>query len=169
MKETKLKKKINIRRSIAKLNKDTGRGYVSSQGIARPEKQIKRPCGPECSRKCIDLVSADQRLKLFNTFYGLGHVNLQWQYIAQHINRNFPIQRRRTRQHGKPKYEIVPRKPRRPNIRYYLDADNGRVQVCRKMFKSTLDVSHANILTAIRKTNDNGDLIEADRRGGVRK
>lgn len=141
------------------MNKDAGKEYVTAQGILRPEKRMRPPCGAGCRYLCHERVTERQRQQLFNTFYRLGSIHLQWKYLAKHTEKQLTKQRITIPTEGSLRRE------RKPNVIYYLDVNKNRIRVCRFMFEATFDISHSNVRTALCKTNQEGDVIDVDRRG----
>lgn len=155
----------SFRRISAKLNKDAGKEYVTAQGVSRPSKSMRPPCGAGCRYNCSEKINDRQRQKLFDAFYNLGIISLQWKYIAMHTEKQLTKQRSRTQQTD----GCAVRRERKPNVKYYLDVKANRVRVCRFMFEATFDISHSNVHTAMLKTDLNGDVIDVDRRGYHKK
>lgn len=157
-------------RNIAKRNKAIGLGYLSTAGVSRPGRHMKKPCDSSCRLKCWEKITNEQRQQLFDEYYEIGDLNRQREYIAQLIDRTRTKERIRRRS-PKPGQVIKPRKERKANIYYCLRVllNNERIRVCGQMFRSTFDISRANVETCLRKTNDEGILVEKDLRGGNRK
>lgn len=153
-------------RNIAKRNKAIGQCYLSTTGVSRPGRQMKKPCEP-CRLKCPDKITDEQRQLLFNEYYGIGNINGQREYLGKLIDKTRPKERIRRRS-PKPG-QVNKRRERKANILYYLTVDGFNVRVCGKIFRATFDISRANIDTVLRKTNDEGILVEPDLRGGNRK
>lgn len=128
---------------------------------------MRKPCEP-CRSNCPDKITDEQRQILFDEYYQIGDLNRQREYLGQLIDKTRPKERIRRRS-PKPGQTVRQRRERKPNIIYYLPVDGLNVRVCGKTFRSTFDISRANIDTVLRKTNDEGILVEHDLRGGNRK
>nr|CAI5827665.1 unnamed protein product [Callosobruchus analis] len=65
----------------------------------------------------------------------------------------------------KPKYSYSStRNYRRLNSAFYFEINHERIRVCKKFFKTTLDISDQPIRTALLKRNELG-IVESDMRG----
>lgn len=150
--------------NIAKRNKAMGISYLSPGGVARRARQMGKPC-ELCRSNCSEKITYEQRRQIFDQYYQIGDLNRQREYIGQLIDKTKPKERIR-RQSPKPNQTVIPRKERIPNLIYRLPINGEMVRVCGQMFRSTFDISKANIVTIMRKTNDQGLLVEKDLRGG---
>lgn len=71
-----------------------------------------------------------------------------------------------------PKYRRVVENAKRKrgvrnlNVAYYFQVNDERIRVCRLFLLNTLGISNSVVRTALRKCNENGDLIVGDCRGG---
>lgn len=57
------------------------------------------------------------------------------------------------------------RRERNLNVSYYFQLDDDRIRVCKTFLMNTLGISNSVIKTALKKCNENGELIVGDRRG----
>ena len=78
----------------------------------------------------------------------------------------FRLRPKKYKTRERPPVEI--KKKRNNNIRYFLDINDERLRVCKTMFLNTFDIGEAVVESAIKKTNDKGDLIDVDRRGAIK-
>lgn len=140
-----------------------GISYLSPGGVARRGRQLGKPCAA-CRSKCSEKITTEQRQHVFSQYYQIADLNRQREYIGQLIDKTRPKERIRRRS-PKPNQIIIPRE-RIPNLIYYLPINGKMIRVCGQMFRSTFDISKANIATVMKKTNDQGILVEMDLRGG---
>lgn len=145
------------KREIEKKKKCRGEGYISKKGTPRLGKTMLDPCPKHCRQLCQKRVTEQQRQAVFDEFYALGDTNLQWEYIAQRLDRIYSKSRRKKGQN-----------PRSLNIAYNFLIDGKLIQVCKTMFKHTLNIGDGVSLTALKKCK-NGVLIEPDKRGGKKE
>lgn len=149
-----------------KINKDSGKSYLSREGYLRPGKTLRPPCGSGCRLGCSKKVTEEQREKLFHHYYNLGNVTKQWQFLSEQMDQFKPKKARRLRMRLKDTEPPVRRRERNSNIVYYLKVDdNERIKVCLTMFTSTFDITSCTIQTVVRKTNPDGIVVESDMRG----
>lgn len=118
--------------------------------------------GPACKLcfyKCPINIPNVRRELLLNAFYDLGSIQKQWEYIAKCVV------------HTETKYRHIVEKPNRQrlkrnlNITYYFQLDDDRIRVCKTFLMNTLGISNTVIRTALKKCNENGELIVGDERG----
>lgn len=141
------------KRKTEKLKKDRGEAYVSATGIPRLGKKMRNPClRYKCRLNCQARVTANDRKKIFDEFYGLGDTHSQWEYIAQRLGRIVPKFRSK-------------KSTRNLNLEYNFLLNGKKVRVCKVMFIHTLNVSDGVCVTALNKCNENGVLIQSDQRG----
>lgn len=85
----------------------------------------------QCRFKCEEVLTRDERQRLFDAFYALGEQRLRWQYHAV----------------PKLKDQLIVTKRRQNNIRYFLygseehDGESLPVFVCKTTFTATFDIS----------------------------
>merc|ERR1712179_648252 len=91
--------------------------------------QAKRVWPQDCSRcllKCNDRISEDERLTIFQEYWGLADYDRQRAYLANHMKRE-----RKMGSSGMMRTIIL----------YFLTKKKKKLQVCRQFFLKTLDVS----------------------------
>lgn len=144
--------------------KNMGKAYLSRNGVQRDGKILKQPCPVTCRLKCFQKFDAQQRERIFNSFWRIGDHCRQWDYIVNHT------------EVGDTKYpsttKLVSR--RKKSIKYCLpliesnsDIPN-KVFVCKTMFLNTLSVGERTVQTALAKWSSGGGSVSPDRRGGTR-
>ena len=142
------------KRYLEKVNRNSGREYISKTGTARLAKQIRKPCS-DCKLNCASRITESERNQLFREYYLLGDINLQWQWIARRIERTTPKHRHRSGL-----------TTRRQNVFHYNFIINGnKERVCKLFFLNTLAISNNATNTALKKCDEFGTLLENDLRG----
>ncbi|CAL4060036.1 unnamed protein product [Meganyctiphanes norvegica] len=106
--------------------KNTGQSYINTKG-----KMVQAKCvwPQDCSRcllKCNDRISEDERLTIFQEYWGLADYDRQRAYLANHMKRE-----RKMGSSGMMRTIIL----------YFLTKKKKKLQVCRQYFLKTLDVS----------------------------
>lgn len=140
------------------MKKYRGETYISKNGVVRGAKCIGPVC-KQCFFKCSVHVSNEHRERLFNSYYNLGNIRKQWEYIARCTDRILPKYRRIVEN------SMRKRSERNLNVAYYFQLDDDRIRVCKTFLMNTLGISNSVIKTALKKCNVNGELIVGDRRG----
>lgn len=111
-------------------------------------------------------ITEEQRKELFQHYYSLGNLTKQWQFLAKQMVQSAP-KRRNMRNANKHNSE---RRARRSSVQYYLQIDNNeRIKVCQPMFMATFAITRRTVLTVVRKSNSDGNLVESDLRGRTPK
>ena len=124
----------------------------------RPERKLKPPCGPKCRTKCSEKIIEEERQAIFESYWAMGDINMQRQFISNSIKPLIP-EYRYVREGGK-------RKPRKNNNLFHFISGPNQVRVCKLFFKNTLDINDRTIRTVIDKQNKvAGTLVEKDKRG----
>lgn len=140
--------------------KYSGKPYINQIGIPMLGRSMRPPCNETCRKKCWQKITEHQRQQLFDNYYNLADLHQQWQYLGRYMDKTVPKQRSRL--------VDEPKRMRRNNIRYYLQTDTERLQVCTIMFLATFDISKDTAFTVVQKTDDQGVLVQRDGRGGHR-
>nr|XP_049693219.1 uncharacterized protein LOC126053877 [Helicoverpa armigera] len=144
--------------------KNLGKAYLSRNGVPRDGKILKQPCPVTCRLKCFQKFDAQQRERIFSSFWKIGDHSRQWDYIVNHtevVDTKYPS----TTKLGS---------RRKKTVKYWLpviesDSDlPNKVFVCKTMFLNTLSVGERTVQTALAKWRSSGGSISPDRRGGTR-
>lgn len=142
---------------MQKRKKYRGESYISKGGIPRLAKNMRQSCDREtCRLNCTARVTEQQRQMVFDEFYSLGNVHLQWVYLARRCGKIEPKYRRSRSKNL-----------RGLNISYNFIFNDVNVQVCKVMFLNTLCIANGRCRTAIKKCVD-GILVEKDKRGNIK-
>ena len=107
--------------------------------------------------KCSTKFTDEERLQLFSTYWSLGDLNKQREYINNSMETIMP-RYRYTRVGGT-------RNPRQHNNAFYFNKNNQKIRVCKTFFRNTLDINDRPIRTVQNKRNKvAGAVIEPDLR-----
>lgn len=96
-----------------------------------PKKQFKN-CDCKCSRKCFQSVPAEEREMLFKSFYNLSD-NVRQNVYIRGLVQTTSVKQRRPRDSTK--------NPRNKSLKYFLTTTETSVQVCKKFFIDTFQIS----------------------------
>lgn len=151
-------KKVSVnKQKEAKLKRNTGKEYISpNTKKVVPKKKLGNGCKEisycqKLGREC-HLVTYEKQELIFQDYYKLGELRLQREYIVRHIET--------TKAHKR-----SPSSRRGNTHKYFLTVSGKRVNVCQKLFLSTLGISEKVARIALAKLNGTGTL-EEERRGG---
>lgn len=156
----------------------SGKQFIHRSGALQPSRRIRPACDPTvCRMKCSTRVTEELRVRMFDRYYALANLPLQWQFLAQHSDRTVPKIRDRPAVYKRSGFPLAAapkqsvQKRRQNNIRYFLIGADGseRVFVCKSMFLATFDIGETSVATALQKTDASGVLIDYDRRGRCKK
>ncbi|XP_063591931.1 uncharacterized protein LOC134769019 [Penaeus indicus] len=147
-------------RHLHKKLRNEGKRYVmhTKDRKEREERKVKPPCKEKCRLKCSMKFTEEQRMSIFASYWELGDIDRQRQFIANSIDEIVP------------RYRYVriggTRQQRKPNNAFYFKLNEGRVRVCKLFFINTLDINDRPIRTVLEKKNKVCEnLIENDLRG----
>lgn len=147
-------------RNLQKKLRNEGKQYVmhTKDKKEREERKVKPPCREKCRLKCSMKFTEEQRMSIFASYWELGDIDRQRQFIANSIDEIVP------------RYRYVrvggTRTQRKPNNAFYFKLNEGRVRVCKLFFINTLDINDRPIRTVLEKKNKVCEnLIEIDLRG----
>lgn len=128
--------------------KNSGQAY---EGARSKKKYSAKTMGPPCScqKKCGEKFPTEERQQIFNKFYNLKLHELQWQYIARHVEAK-PIKR----------LTVHRKNNRTQTLIYFLPLAESNIQVCKVFFLNTLKVSEQVVYTAIEKIKKDESLTD---------
>ena len=148
------------KRNQKKKLRNTGKAYAMStkSQTLKHKRRMKPPCGSKCRNKCSENFSEDERLNNFDSYWALGDITLQRQFISNCTKTVQPTYRY-VRVGGK-------REGRKNNSSFHFMKGQSQVRVCKLFFKNTLDINDRPIRTVLEKQNKLADvLMEPDKRG----
>ncbi|CAG5007679.1 unnamed protein product [Parnassius apollo] len=147
----------NWLRNKAKILRNSGKSYISNSKKGKtvaPAKSLKTPCTDKYKQKCTQNITESQRKEIFESFWGMGDLQRQREFILRYLS---VIQ---------PRYSYKMHNSNRgKNNAFYLTIDNERIRVCKVFFKSTLDITDAFIRTIIQKKQNSCGMLDLDNRG----
>lgn len=128
-------------RNITKARRAAGLDYVGKNGMSMPGRCVKEPCPLACSIECRFNFTDYDRQKIHSHFWSLPKSEKD-QFLLNHVVQLNP-QRRRVVFKSLAEGRCVKQK-KQFSYKYHLEINGGkgkRLQVCRKFFASTLDLS----------------------------
>lgn len=144
------------KREVKKVKRNLGEAYKTVKGVEKPARKLLEPCDQKCRIKCTDKINEEHREKFFSEYWALGDINRQRNFINCHAET------------VEPKYQYKKiNSTRSNNLQYFfnvLGKNTSKIRVCKKFFKSTLNINDTNITTARKKINELGST-EKDKRG----
>jgi len=63
---------------------NAGMKHISSKGKTVPERTMKGPC--KCRMKCYERIPEETRISIFRSYWELGDINRQRDYILQQVS-----------------------------------------------------------------------------------
>lgn len=133
--------------------RNSGQNYVSRTGKLQKKRELKSGCGDLCRNKCRSKILEDERIQIFYSFWTLGRLMQQRQYLCKTVKK-IEKQSMHTKSCSR----------RRSIYTYYLHIHEKIVKVCKKMFLDTLDISDTVVATSLNKMNCLG-TSDAEKRG----
>lgn len=124
----------------------------------REERKMRPPCTEKCRLECSKKFTEDERMKIFASYWELGDIAKQRQFIVNNMELIEPTYR----------YIRVGaiRKNRDYNNAFHFRLNDQKIRVCKLFFKNTLDINDRPIRTVQEKRNKVAtNLLEEDRRG----
>lgn len=142
------------KKEVAKKRRNLGQGYVSvkSKKLVK-EREIGPACNEKCRLKCFSKFSETDRKSLFNSYWKIGDVQGQRDFL------------RRMMEKVEPKYRYIREgSNRQNNCAFYVYVSEEKKRVCKTFLTRTLSISNKVLRTVISKTSDSG-IVEPDGRG----
>ncbi|XP_050500075.1 uncharacterized protein LOC126880315 [Diabrotica virgifera virgifera] len=144
------------RKAVAKTLRNSGQEYLSASRNRRviPARKMGSPCTTQCRLKCADHISEEIRKQIFDSYWAMGSLTRQREFIARSMVPVIP----------KYQYKMV-NSNRKLKQSFHLKVDTSKtVRVCKIFFKNTLGISDRPIRTVISKM-DNKGIIDTEQRG----
>lgn len=148
----KIRRPTEWKQNVKKMKVNHGESYTTKSGTIKRRKTVQPGCEEKCKLKCTTNVDETTRKQIFTEFYALGDKNHQRNFI------NACMEQRTARKYRNPNAK------RNLNYAYFFKLDNKKIYVCKRFFKSTLDVTNTTISTVIKKKSSVG-VVSADNRG----
>lgn len=133
--------------------RNSGLSYVTKTGKTQPNKTVGGPCN--CKNECWLLVPDEERLQVFEKFWGLANFDRQNDMIAAMVHRE-AVKRRRGADQC---HSDFPRK----NCTFHFHVNSKKV--CKVFFLQTLAITEKRVRTVMGKLVDGNVVPESDKRG----
>ena len=130
--------------------KNAGMSYVSRNGVRRRPKLLKPGCGSKCRQKCHERISAEHREKIFTSFWQLGNLHSQRQFLMSHVVKNDVKQKSSG--------------SRKRSLKYTFHVHGQVLHVCKTFFLDTLSISDQTVKTTLSKMTADGYLLPDQRK-----
>lgn len=156
--ESRLIKKCENKSKLAKQQRNLGIQYTSPRTKKSiPARKIQEKCdSAACDRsgKKCSIFTQEGRENLFKSFYALGDLQLQREFIARHCE-VAEVKQRTTKTASR----------RNKTLQYFLFLNGEKIRVCKKFFLSTLSISEKFLRTSVGKITSTG-TVQKEQRGG---
>ena len=146
------------KKNVRKRLRLSGKEYISQSGKTIPKRALKPVDCNKCKYKCSDNVTEEDRMQIFNTFWSLDSSNRKKDFVISRI------EEKKTRKYINPNNATDEKRKRDIYRTYSFDVNGDQKIVCKKFFKSTLDVGDAFIDNAMRHESG-GVYAGVDKRG----
>lgn len=123
--------------NITKRLREMGHSYVASNGRVRSERSLKSPCPSNCIFACQSNFTESERTQILKHFWSLSNLQKN-EYMAKFITR----MEAKTSRSGKHADKLS---RRQYTYVYNLATEKNRYQVCKRFFRSTLDMGEKKI------------------------
>ena len=140
-------------RNITKRRKNHGKDFINHLDKTRQARKMKIGCGMNCRYKCHANISQDERGSMFNSFWSLGDVTRQRQFLLKYAG---PKPKASIRVMGSFKKAI--------SFQWSLPC-NGIVRVCKTFILHTVSISDQMVHTALLKSSDIPGVCDPEKQG----
>ncbi|KAL4718653.1 hypothetical protein ACJJTC_013382 [Scirpophaga incertulas] len=142
--------KENVRKTL----KNSGKEYISKKGNKIEAKKMRPPCH-NCKFLCCDKFTRDERQEIFNTYWSLGSLQRQRDFLNSCINIQNIVCRR---------VKNVAQ-PRKPNS-WFSFVKNGQTRrICKTFLLNTLGIAQRTLRTVIEAKSSDCGIAPTDQRG----
>lgn len=155
-----IKDETKWKRNIIKTCRNSGVSYKDWKGKQKNERQIQKGCSVKCRKNCHNNFSFNNRLTIFGSYWKLGDINRQRDFIFKHV-----VQKEKCRQRIRKHHNSDRSKNRQYSLYYYFPKDNALKPVCKTFFLDTLSISEQIVKTVMKKVNSSRTSVEIDLRG----
>jgi len=114
--------KCNVRKRL----RNSGQSYTDRFGAQKSRKVMKPGCGLKCHKHCHQLISLDDRERLFHDFWRLGKISDQREYLVRHVIRK-PV---KSKSKNSPNHNHV----KKLSFHYSFVVKNTTISVCKIFF-----------------------------------
>ncbi|XP_060881349.1 GATA zinc finger domain-containing protein 4-like [Metopolophium dirhodum] len=148
--KSKKRKSFGSLKEASKKKRNMGQSYhTANKKKLINAKEIQLACGNICRLKCSLSISEISRQQLFNSYWQLGNVDRQRDFLSKCIEPG-----------NVPKYRYPHTVTRDLNYSYNFCINNIKHRVCKLFFKNTLAISDRPIRTVISRLNNYGFIKE---------
>ena len=137
---------------VRKRLRNSGKSYNSRDGKVRREKLLKPGCGAKCRLRCHDRIPVEQREEIFQSYWKIGNLHAQRQFLVTHVTRNPRCRASKSSHH------------RKRSFKYAFHVDGLVFPVCKTFFLHTLSISQQMIETELDKITAGGHLLPGKRK-----
>lgn len=140
-KRSRIAKPDEWRQNLRKKLRNEGKEYLSTTGKVVPARSVQHP-GVDCKcwLKCTTKISHETRQEVFQSFWNMGSLQRQRDYIGSMVQ-SCNILRKR----------VLEGSNRTATFHYHLAYNGIRHRVCKEFFENTLDISSRMVKTAMQK------------------
>ena len=131
----------DTRKKMCNINKP----YISAKGKEIVAKNFDNDFKCQCKKKCTDIVSNQERSKIFSQFRTMGSFSARCALIKSCVKETRK-KRCYTKQESRRKY----------TRKYYI----GEKEICKKAFLKTLQINQNRIDLALQKTSNNMEIVD---------
>jgi len=137
---------------VRKRLRNSGKSYNSRDGKVRREKLLKPGCGAKCRLRCHDRIPVEQREEIFQSYWKIGNLHAQRQFLVTHVTRNPRCRASKSSHH------------RKRSFKYAFHVHGLVLPVCKTFFLHTLSISQQMIETELDKITAGGHLLPDKRK-----
>lgn len=138
--------KQQLKRTMRKQNRNSGKAYISSTNVLIPGKSFPENFDCKCPRKCPSLFSAKSALEaFFNSYWDLADWHKQNVFL-QEMCRSVDIVRRRSKSGEQ--------SARTRSFHYFIPDGPNKVRVCKGFFIGILQISWGRLYRRVVKNLD---------------
>lgn len=154
MSRKRVRDESNWKRNVLKHKKNTGQSYETASGCMKRAKIVKNGCGMSCRNKCHSKIMLSERENIFHQFWSSGSYEKQKEFIG-HTILEMPRKRILNKTDSR----------RRVSRQYFFQMHGQKIQVCKKFYLDTLDITEAVTNSALSKKSAHGGITSKDQRG----
>lgn len=143
-------------KKISQSKRNKGESYMNVNGLVVPGRKFK-PLTSDCRNKCEEKIPSSIQQQYFNTYWALGTYNQRILFIGTLMD----VVDKKTQTLQK----HVNSRNRIHTIKYYLECEGKKSQVCQKCFRQCFDETESYIKTVIKKKLEQPTTEFRDHRG----
>ncbi|KXJ71640.1 hypothetical protein RP20_CCG020064 [Aedes albopictus] len=141
--------KQQLKRTLRKQNRNSGKAYISSTNVLIPGKCFPENFDCKCPKKCPSLFSSQSVLQtFFNSYWDLADWHKQ-NILLQEMCQSVDIVRRRTK--------AAEQSARTRSFHYFIPDGPNKVRVCKGFFMGILQISWGRLYRRVVKNKDKSE------------